>query len=288
MVKSSDARERVGLWAVALAALAFGALGLFGQVAFARGIAIPTLLLWRFAGGAAILALAAVVVREAPLPLARVPALVLLGVLFTAQAGLYLGSVASVGPPIAIMLLFTFPAMIEIFERLAGRDGGKRSIVSVLLACGGVWMMVAAPGADFNASGLTFGLSAALVYATYLLVGARALNGLPVLRASATVLASAALVFAIITVMRGLPLLPHDRAQIGLGITLALVATALPILGLSIGLPRIGAQRSAILGTFEPLSTVVLAVLVMHAILTPRSIFGMVCVLAAGILRVLL
>ena len=280
--------ERLGLWAVIIGAIAFGSLGLFGQAAFARGIAIPTLLLWRFAGGALIVYVAALALREAPIPRGRLPAVCGLGVLYTLQAGLFLGSVADAGPPIAIMLLFTFPVIIEIAERLAGRGGGKRSIISVALACGGVWLMVAAPGSGLHASGLVFGLSAAVVYASYILLAVRLLAGLPPLRSTATLLATAAVVYFVIVLVRGLPVVPFDRAQFVLGGSMAFVATAIPILGLSIGLPRIGAQRSSILGTLEPLTTVVLSVVLLHATLTPRSIAGMACVLAAGVLRVLL
>ena len=288
-VNESNARnDRIGLWAVVLAAITFGSLGLFGQAAFARGIAIPTLLFWRFTGGALIVFVAAIALREAPLPLSRIPALCGLGVLYTLQAGLFLGSVADAGPSIAIMLLYTFPVIIEIAERLAGRGGGKRSILSVALACGGVWLMVAAPGSGLHASGLVLGLCAAGVYASYILLAVRVLAGLPPLRSTATLLASAAVVYGVITVVRGLPIAPRDPDQLYLGSAMALIATAIPILGLSIGLPRIGAQRSSILGTLEPLSTVVLSVVLLHAALTPRSIAGMVCVLAAGILRVLL
>ena len=118
-VNDSIARtQRIGLWAVLLAAIAFGSLGLFGQAAFARGIAIPTLLFWRFTGGALIVFVAAIALREAPLPLSRIPALCGLGVLYTLQAGLFLGSVADAGPSIAIMLLYTFPVIIEIGARV--------------------------------------------------------------------------------------------------------------------------------------------------------------------------
>ena len=288
-VNESSARtQRIGLWAVVLAALTFGSLGLFGQAAFARGIAIPTLLLWRFSGGALIVFVAAMVLREAPLPLSRIPALCGLGVLYTLQAGLFLGSVADAGPSIAIMLLFTFPVIIEIAERLAGRGGGKRSIISVALACGGVWLMVAAPESGLHASGLVLGLCAAGVYASYILLAVRVLAGLPPLRSTATLLASAAVVYGVITMVRGLPIVPRDPGQLYLGSAMALIATAIPILGLSIGLPRIGAQRSSILGTLEPLSTVVLSILILHATLSPRSLLGMACVLAAGLLRVLM
>jgi drug/metabolite transporter (DMT)-like permease len=65
---------------------------------------------------------------------------------------------------------------------------------------------------------------------------------------------------------------------------LAVVATLLPILLFLKGLKRIGAARAGIIGTLEPLVTVILAAAVLGSVLGPFELIGGAMIVGASLL----
>jgi drug/metabolite transporter (DMT)-like permease len=62
-------------------------------------------------------------------------------------------------------------------------------------------------------------------------------------------------------------------------VLIALASTALPILLLNVGTSRIGASRSALLGTLEPASGIALAILLGHETFAPAQLAGVALLL---------
>jgi drug/metabolite transporter (DMT)-like permease len=62
------------------------------------------------------------------------------------------------------------------------------------------------------------------------------------------------------------------------------IGTTLPVLTFILGLPMVGPSRAAILSTFEPVSTVVLAILILGEGANPIQYLGGILILASVIL----
>jgi drug/metabolite transporter (DMT)-like permease len=94
---------------------------------------------------------------------------------------------------------------------------------------------------------------------------------------------AAALVWIVITSLSGQILVSWTAARVTLLGGFVLLGTAIPVLSFIMGLRLIGASRAAILSTFEPASTVVLAVLLLGESGSPLQYVGGALVLASVI-----
>src|SRR5438477_3893391 len=97
-----------GFFLVALSAVAFGTLGVFGKLGARAGLALPLLLALRF-GLAAVLLIAGLgAARRLRVPSARnVAAVAFMGVLYAGQAACYFGSLRTVPAAVTSVLLYT-------------------------------------------------------------------------------------------------------------------------------------------------------------------------------------
>jgi drug/metabolite transporter (DMT)-like permease len=96
---------------------------------------------------------------------------------------------------------------------------------------------------------------------------------------------SAAAVFAAWAFVDRAHAVSLDGPAIGAIIGLAIVCSVVPILAQSAGMPQIGASRAAIVGTLEPVATVVLAALVLGDRFTPLQAVGGIVVVASIVVR---
>jgi drug/metabolite transporter (DMT)-like permease len=101
--------------------------------------------------------------------------------------------------------------------------------------------------------------------------------------ATATIMTAAALVWIVLTSLSGQILVNWTTARVALLGGFVLLGTAIPVLTFIMGLRLIGASRAAILSTFEPASTVVLAVLILGESGSPLQYVGGALVLASVI-----
>ena len=134
-------------------------------------------------------------------------------------------------------------------------------------------------------AGIAFGLLSALFYGGYILVGSRVLRGLPPVASTATLLTSTAICFAFAAlVLRQAP--PPASTQVALVVAgIVLFSTVVPILTQMKGMPEIGSSRAAIIGTLEPLVTVILAMLVLHDRVTAWQLAGGALIVASIAVR---
>ena len=156
-------------------------------------------------------------------------------------------------------------------------------VVAVALAFVGTVLVVRAQLTGAAPVGLILGLTSAAIYSAYILYGSRLLPGVPPVSATATIMTAAALVWTVLTTLSGQIVVTWTTARAALLSGFVLLGTAIPVLTFIMGLRLIGASRAAILSTFEPASTVVLAVLILGESGSPLQYVGGVLVLASVI-----
>jgi drug/metabolite transporter (DMT)-like permease len=268
---------------------AFGAMAIFGKLAYGEGATVGTLLSVRFVLAAAlfwILVLAGGGAREVRALGRRDAGIGLaLGTCgYALQAGCYFAALERIDASLLSLLLYTFPAIVAVAAVALGRErmDGRR-LAALALSSGGLVLVVAGAGTGaLDPLGAGLGLGAALVYSTYILVSERIAG-----RVRPRVLAALVCTGAAVSLTAGSALLgdlrPGDLTAAGWGwlACLAVVSTVASISLFFAGLRRVGPTKASILATVEPLVTVLLAFLTFGETLGAVQIAGGALVLAA-------
>lgn len=279
-----------GPFLVILSAVAFGFIGLFGRWAKADGLPIPTMLFLRFSIASLLLGLL-VVVRREPLPRGGALAgLAAMGAVFYAgQASFYFAALDHAPIGIVALLLYLFPAIVAILSRLFLKERlTPARLTALLLALTGtaltVWPALSAgTGRRAEPLGILLGLGAAVVYALYILAGARFGRGVGAFSASLVVSFSAALSFGAVSLLRADPFPQTGRAWAAV-LCLAVVCTFVAITALLAGLQRVGAVRASTLSTFEPITAVLVGAVAFGEAFALVQLAGGALILAAAVL----
>ncbi len=285
-------RVRIGIALVVLSAIAFGAMAILARFAFASGVDASTLLALRFSL-AAVVMLTVLGARGLPLP--RGPTLGVLMALgavgYGGQAICYFTALRLAPAGLAALLLYLHPALVAILaaaflhERLTAAK-----LAALVIALAGTLLTVgpAIGGGDAALApnllaGLGFAAASAAFYAVYIIVASwvgRRGDAIPM---STVVIASAAAVFLIATLIRG-PQWPGTAAGWLAVAGIALLSTVLAITLYFAGLERIGPVRASTLSTVEPLCTVILAAWLLDETMAPVQLAGGALILAAAVL----
>jgi len=281
--------SRTGTLLCLSAGVASGAMGVFGKLAFAEGATVGTLLAVRFVLAAVLFWALLGLRREAAalraLGAATIAAGLALGaVAYALQAGLYFAALDRLDASLLALLIYTFPAMVAAAAAALGRDRlDARKAIALILASSGLALVVAGAGAGaFEPLGAALGLSAAVVYATYILVSEGIARRVPARLLAALVCTGAAATLTAATAAAG-DLEPAAVTAAGWGwlVALAAVSTVGAIALLFAGLARVGPTAASILATSEPLVTVALASAAFGETLTAGQLAGGALVLAA-------
>jgi drug/metabolite transporter (DMT)-like permease len=282
-------RMRVGALVCLASAVAFGAMGIFGKLAYEHGATVGTLLAVRFALAAAlfwVLVLATGAAgRLRTLPRRDIGLALALGAIgYSAQAGAYFTALKRLDASLLSLLLYTFPAMVTVAAIALGRErASRRTAGALMLASGGLFLVLAGAGAGaLDPVGTLLGITAAVVYTTYILTSAGVAERVGPLLLSALVCTGAATTLTIGTALGG-DLHPGRLTAAGLGwlAAIAVVSTVGAVSLFFAGLKRVGPTTASILSTAEPLTTVVLAFLAFGESLTPVQLGGGALVLGA-------
>jgi drug/metabolite transporter (DMT)-like permease len=268
---------------------AFGAMAVFGKLAYGEGATVGTLLSVRFVLAAALfwsLVLAAGAGRELRAVGGRDVGvgLALGGCGYAIQAGCYFAALERIDASLLSLLLYTFPAIVAAAAVALGREriDGRR-LAALGLASGGLALVVAGAGAGaLDPLGAVLGLGAAVVYSTYILVSDGIVGRMRPRVLSALVCTGAAVPLTVCSALLG-ELRPGELTVAGWGWLgcLAAVSTVASISLFFAGLERVGPTTASILATVEPLVTVLLAFLVFGEVLGPVQLIGGALVLAA-------
>lgn len=286
---ASTARPRVAhtrLWGTVLCAASaacFGAMAIFGKLAYDAGVGIVTLLLVRFALAGTVLGVAAAV-RRRPLPRGRRLGLALgLGVVgYSAQAALYFSALERIDAGLASILLYTFPGLVTLGAVVLGRDRiDAIRVLALALSFWGLVLVLFAGGAGkLDTLGVLLAFGAALVYTAYILTSDTIVGEVDPLTLAALVCGGATASLAVVGLASGAVDLGFEPIGWLWLAGIALVSTVAAIALFFAGLSRVGPSRASIISTIEPLVTVALAFVVFSERLSAIQLLGGALVLA--------
>ncbi len=272
-------RGTVGLVLILTSAAGYGTQAIFARLAYAAGANVPTVLLLRFLMAIAVLWTVLLVsgrsrlAWEAVRQPKRLFGLLALGFIFAGNSLAFFTALTFLHTAVVELLLYLYPGVVLLLSAVFLHERlGVLKLIALVLAVGGSALTVGPPGSvalpgvsgGWVALGLGLGLSAALVYASYIVLGNRLAAGTPADVTAVVSMTGTALVFVI-------GALAGDGASLRLSLGgwaaiggVALFSTVIATSFFLAGLERLGPSRAAILATVEPVVTLILATVVLH------------------------
>jgi drug/metabolite transporter (DMT)-like permease len=263
-------------------AAAFGAMGIFGKLAYAEGATVGTLLAARFVLAAALLWLFAAgsrgVRRLRAVPRRDVVLALGLGAVgYSAQAGSYFAALDRLDASLLSLLVYTFPAIVAVTAVLIGRERASlRTGLALGLASTGLVLILAGAAAGaLDPLGTALALTAAIVYSAYILSSEGVAARIGPVALSTLVCTGAAVTLTLGGLAGGqVHLGAVSAAGYGWLAGIAVVSTVGAVGLFFAGLQRVGPTAASILSTLEPVVTVGLAFAVFGESLGPAQLAG--------------
>ena len=280
-------REHEGLLLCLGSAAAFGAMAIFGKLAYRADVGVLALLNIRFVLAAALF-WALVASRGLPLPSRRIVLTGLgLGLFgYAAQAGGFFAALTRMDASLTSLLLYAYPAMVAVGALALRREqASTRRWLALGAASVGVFLVLAGGGIGaLDGLGVALAFGAAFAYTSYILIADTIAGEVEPLVLAALVCTGAAATFTVASLASGGPDLgfePVGWLWIG---GIVLVSTVAAITLFFEGLRRVGPSTASIASTVEPPVTVALAFLVFGEHLAGLQLAGGALVLGAVVL----
>ena len=271
-------------------ATAFGTLAIFAKLGYASGLGTEQTLAFRFLLAAIGMLALAMVIGQNPLRLRRNQLATLFalgGLVYTAQSLTYFIALRSLPASLVVLIAYIYPSLVVV----AGWLFLRRAVslwhwVALAASFAGVAMLVG--GARFQLSWVlvwpvALAIASPIIYTGYILIGERVMSSVPAVAASAVIMSGAALAFCLLAALNHELALPRNTSGWAVAVGIALFPTMVAISLFMAGLPRVGAARAALLSTWEPVVTVLLAVVILGDRLSIIQVVGGVLVLLAVI-----
>lgn len=262
---------------------------IFAIYAYQGGFSVLPLLGLRFLMASALFFLVIGLTKQRwKFSLKQLLSLVLMGcVMYAAQSFTYFSAVKFIPASLAALLLYTFPIYVTILAVFVEKEPlTKQTVLAILLSLGGLMMILGTSFGEVNVTGVLLALTAAIVYALYILTGNRMVKDIPPLFATAYICLSASATFFAVGASTGQlhwNIQPQGWwALIGI----AVISTVVAMFTFFKGLDLIGSTKSSILSTVEPFVTVLLSTMLLGEHLSWLQMFGGVIVLAGAMLVV--
>ena len=301
-----DGTRATGIALVVISAIAFGSGGLFAKPVYATGVDWLTLMAWRFAIGGGLAWVVLAFNPSARRALRRLPTADAAGgdrpgrVLRHQHRHLLRGAPDGAAG-LAALIVYLYPPIVAVLALRLGRPlQGRRAwgalgiaVLGVVLALGGI-----PAGADIPVQGLLLTLASPVFYSIWIILAARvsgersdrvgteADDGAAVSAIGAIMLTSTAVVYWIVALGIGHPVLPAaipSEAWPGI-VGVAIVAGFVPVQAFYAGAQRIGAAQASLVSTVEPLWTIAAAGVIYGERLEPVQLLGGALILGGVLL----
>jgi len=278
---NAGSQRWIGGVLVLISAAAYGGMAIFARMAYTDGVDTFSLLFLRFSI-AAVFVLAYMALKRIPFPRGKVLlGYGLMGALgYVGQSSSYFSALKYASAGLVALLLYLYPVLVTVLEIVIEKKPlTRQKLLALALSFFGTVLTIG-PQLVGQPLGVLLGISAATIYSVYILVGNRLSGKADVISSSATVMGAAALVFGGVVSIRGLQLPASNMGWCAV-FAIVFLCTILAMITFLAGLERVGATNAAMLSTFEPVTTIVLAWLVLGEQMTFMRILGGLLILLA-------
>lgn len=203
------------------------------------------------------------------------------GLLFFVVSVGQLLAISRIPVSLTTLLFYSYPAMTILAVALRRRQApGRRDLAVVVMASAGLVLALDADFARLDPLGMAFALLAAASAGASFLIIEGALAHADALRASAASAFSASVAAALAVFLFSEFRLPASATDVGL-LALVMCAFAAAMISMFLGVTRAGSVRASLVLFLEPITAIVVAILLLGETLTLRQSAGAVAVVVA-------
>lgn len=281
-----------------IAAASYGLNPLFALPLYADGMTADSMLFYRYAFAILMMGFM-MLLQNMSFRLRRrqLLSLALMGVVFSASSLLLFLSYQYMDAGIASTILFAYPMLVALIMWMVFHERASAlTWLCIVMAFAGICLLYRGkPDAPLSTVGIVLVLLSSLSYAIYI-VG---VNRSVLKKMDSATLTFWALVFGLSLYVVRLTDIDVDAARFTFAlqtpnnpwmwvnlICLALFPTIISLVTMNLSIHYIGSTPAAILGALEPITALVIGVMVFGETLTPRIVVGIVLVLSAVTLLV--
>lgn len=263
----------------AFAAAAYGTNPAFAIPLYETGMNPNSVLLFRYCIGIPILAIIMMIRKlNFRLKLDELIPVFVLGILMALSSLTLFESYNYMNSGVASTLLFVYPIMVAVIMTFFFKESFKISLILCFIFMGAGLILLMRPDGNngINAYGFLLVMVSALTYAIYIVLvnTSKAISRIPTTKLLFYVLIFGSSVF-LFKIAIGTPLtLPIQTAGWYNLIALAIIPTVLSLACTSAAIHIIGSTPTAIFGALEPVTAVVLSVILLGQPITAREIVG--------------
>jgi len=231
---------------------------------------------------AAVLLLALARWRGAALPRGRQLRNLLLfgGIGYVTQSLCYFGALTRISAGLTALLLYLYPALVVLLVSAVHRTRPTRLAAGCVVAATAGTVLTIGPVHGGQWSGVLLGMGSAAAYTVYIVFSSRQSRGLGPLATSAVVISGCAVTYDVLAV-GGQAALPSHLSSWTALVGVAVLSTVVAVSTFFAAVALLGPADTAVLSTFEPVVSVVVAALVLGEALTPLQLVGGAVVLGA-------
>lgn len=283
-------KNQIGVIYVILSAVFFGMMPLLARIAYSHGSNAYTVAFFRFFFGSIMLGIMTFSLPDYTIKISKSQFLTLLklSVPYALMPILLYVSYTYIDSGMATTLHFTYPIAVMLIMVIffKARLDAKQIICAVF--CIGGMVMLYTPNGQMNVLGILLAVASGIVYAVYIvLLGKSAINELYSLVIAFWLSLFSAVEIGLIAFLSGNLVFHHDAVGWLVEVVLALFATVFALVLFQKGVSLCGEVKASLFSTFEPLTGIMIGVIVFHESLSIKEIIGMIGILIAVILLVL-
>ena len=286
---SDKSQYSAGIIFAVVASVIFGLIPLFSVPLLKAGLPVSNVVCYRF--GFSTIAMALVMaVRCIPLKVTRreYGALLMLSFFYAMTALLLTASYQYIPTGIATTIHFLYPVWVTLLTIVLFKEKvSKPTIVAMVCAIGGVAMLSLSgtEAQNISGKGLAIVLGTVVAYGSYLAcLPKTAVKSMDGLKVTFWLMLNCTLIFALNIMVRdgisGFQAVPNAHCWINL-MLVSLLPTLVSNLTLIQAIRRIGATATSVMGSLEPLTAVIIGLLVFHEHCTPMQALGICVVIGA-------
>ncbi|WP_413577105.1 EamA family transporter [Bdellovibrio sp. HCB290] len=274
-----------GIIEISIGSVGFGFLGVFGKVAFNSGLTVGEFLTYRFTLAAMLMWIFMLLFRPQwiRLSLKQIVIAALLGIFgYGLFSTLYFTAIDGLSVTLAALLLYTYPFWVNVFSHMFTHDKISRNEAFCLVgASAGLVLLLWGHIEVRNAWAVLAGLLSGISYAIYVLVSGRAQKDVRPITSSLYVITFGAIALALFhhPHFENIPHLTSTQASAIFGI--AIISTIIPLTMELAALQKLKSSEVALLMMIEPITAVILGVVIFNESLTSLQIIGAVIIATA-------
>lgn len=284
----------IGYPAGIITGVTYGLNPLFAMPLIGAGVAIGSILFFRYGFAVLMLGLFLMLKRESfRITLRQAGVLLVLGLLYTSSSLLLFEAYNYIASGLATTLVFLYPVLVAIIMVFLGVVPSWPVWLSIGVTFLGVLIMTYSDGPQtISLLGVLLSIGSALVYALFIVIINRSkiIKGISNTLLTFYTLVVGSIVFITWVSVAGVHLTAGIQGPVAwlslLG--LALFPTIISTATLAVATRNIGATKASVLGVFEPITAILVGTLAFGEALTPNILIGILLSVAAVTFMILL